>query len=61
MLNFYVPEKSLCIHYTLPKFWWYNKAGLEELVRLEILGQQQQGLPAWYFLWSVQGFDQMLR
>ncbi len=30
--------------YTLPKFPQYNKAGLGELVPLEILGKHQQGL-----------------
>ncbi len=57
---------------TLPKFQWYNKASLVELVQLEILGKHRRGLLresgrsplallAWYFLWSAQRFDQMVR
>ena len=33
--------------YTLRKFWRYNKASLGELVPLEILGKNQQGLQLW--------------
>ncbi len=61
----YPMEFSVDLHSL--KFWRYNKASLGELVPLEILGKHQQDLPrgivlpTWYFLWSVQGFDQMLQ
>ena len=41
--SFYIKWTNLSA-YTLRKFWRYNKASLGELVSLEILGKNQQGL-----------------